>query len=420
MASSADAIEQAILHGIDAKPSSSYREDRRADSPVGDDALNTDDELGSDLPDDNGNDAEDHDLYHRDDLDDDELGAGSSSAAKPTDVSNPASFKGLLSSKTQTSGGKGASNTGPKGVLRDQRSRAQQDHVARIAAIHSTNQRMEKLAFSSETYAEQMDREKREAAARLRAENRDSDDEPHADDDNELEGVSRSAIADLRAKEKRREMRIAELKAFHHTKQQALLSGSQPPTQLAIPRSTQMTTGGGVGGGSGAAADRWFGHLREVDERGYVSAIDSEDPHVSVVIHIYSKAVEECNILTHTLASLARQYPRTKFLQVQAAAIGFGRSNSSPRLNNEDDDEEEVEEEYDELNPRTLEVLPTLLVYRAGTLVANLVRVDLDDRWKRGSEQNIRDILADYNALGPAHGSSPAPVLGGLDHEDDD
>lgn len=388
MSGSGDPIEAAILQGIDAHPTSSYREDRRAahDSDA-DDAPNTDDELGSDLPDD------EHDLYHNDDDDDDHHASSSGTGARS---GGEGGIKGLMSSRTANRGEEGATHTGPKGVLRDQQLRAHQESAARSAAIHATNRRMEGLALTSETYTQQVEREKRERADRLRRENADSDDEDVA--------VSQEAIADLQAKERRREMRIAELKSFSNARNSALISGN--PASAA---GATITPAAGRG-----TSDRWFGHLREVDERGYVSAIDNEHADVPVVIHIYSKAVAQCNALTASLASLARQYPRTKFLQVQAAAIGFGKS-----VNTDDDDEDE--EEYDEYNPKTLEVLPTVLIYKAGTLVANLVRVDLDPMWKQGREQDVRDLLDSYGAL--AGSTAPTAGIGSnrnnLDDDDD-
>lgn len=337
MSASQDPIEAAILSGVDSHPTSSYREDRRA--AVTDSAPNTDDELGSDLPDD-----DDDDLYQNDD---DPTHKRYGSSATTATAGGSRRSHGLSSSRTATRGEEGATNTGPKGVLRDRQLRAQQESDARTAAVHATNRKMESLALSSETYSEQVAREKRDLAAQLQRETRESDEEEDA--------VSRTAIADLQAKEKRREARIAELKTARTT-------APTPPT-----------------------SERYFGHLREVDERGYVAAIDNEDPRIPVVIHIYSKAVAQCNSLTASLASLARLYPRTKFLQVQASAIGFGH--------------EEEEEEYDELDAKTLEVLPTLLVYRAGRLVANLVRVDLDPMWGHGREQDVRDLLDSHGAL---------------------
>ncbi|SPC61454.1 related to Phosducin [Ustilago sp. UG-2017b] len=398
MSGSGDPMEAAILQGIDAHPTSSYREDRRAaqDSDA-DDAPNTDDELGSDLPDD------EHDLYHNDD-DDGQHQHASSSAAAAGGSEREGGIKGLMSSRTAKRGGEGASKTGPKGVLRDQQLRAQQESAARSAAVHATNRRMEGLALSSETYTQQAEREKREQAARLRRENADSDDDDVA--------VSQKAIADLQAKERRREMRIAELKSYNAARNSALVSGNPASAVGATVAPPAAAAGKG-------ASNRWFGHLREVDERGYVSAIDIEHADVPVVIHIYSKAVAQCNVLTASLASLARQYPRTKFLQVQAAAIGFGKSANT-------DDGEDDEEEYDEYNPKTLEVLPTVLVYKAGTLVANLVRVDLDPMWKHGREQDVRDLLDSYDALAGAvgaagaAGATAAPASDRNDQGDDD
>lgn len=383
MASSTDPLEAAILQGVDDHPTSTYREDRRAAQGSDASAPNTDDELGSDLPDED----DEADLYHHDD-DDGPVSHGRTASAAST--GNQGGIKGLMNSRTASRGEEGATKTGPKGVLRDQQLQAQQQSAARSAAVHATNRKMMGMALSSETYTQQVEREKREQAERLRLENADSDDEA---------AVSQTAIADLQAKERRREARIAELKSYSSARNSALISGDP----LAPP-----TANSGIGGTVGAK-DRWFGHLREVDERGYVSAIDNEHKDVPIVIHIYSKAVAQCNSLTSSLASLARQYPRTKFLQVQAAAIGFGKSSN-------DDDEEE---EYDEYNPKTLEVLPTVLVYKAGVLVANLVRVDLDPAWGQGREQDVRDLLEGYGALAGA-GSGAAATYRHEEAGDDD
>ncbi|KAJ9475155.1 Phosducin domain-containing protein [Pseudozyma hubeiensis] len=359
MSGTADAIEAAILHGVDSQPTSTYREDRRADS--GGSAHNTDDELGSDLPSD-----DDDDLYAND-----EDGAGGAHESHSRTASS--GLRGLQSSRTANRGEEGATHTGPKGVLRDRQLRAQQESSTRAANVNAINRKMESVAMTSESYNEQVAREKREAALQ---QNDDQDDT-----------ASRSAIADLQAKERRKEQRIAELKSFHSTNPAATTLHSNP-----------------------VAKDRYFGHLREVDERGYVSAIDNEDPRVPVVIHIYSKAVAQCNMLTNSLSSLARQYPRTKFLQVQAAAIGFGR----------DADADAEEEEFDEYNSKTLEVLPTVLVYKAGRLMANLVRVDLDPMWGRGAEQDVRDLLEKYGALPTDGQATTGGGAGDADGDDDD
>lgn len=90
-----------------------------------------------------------------------------------------------------------------------------------------------------------------------------------------------------------------------------------------------------------------------------------------------------CARLTASLASLARLYPHTKFLQARASDIGFGTGGADP---SEDDEESRLD--------KAAELVPTLLVYRAGVVVANLVRVDLDEAWGGGEERSIRELLA--------------------------
>ena len=74
-------------------------------------------------------------------------------------------------------------------------------------------------------------------------------------------------------------------------------------------------------------------------------------------------------------------HTQIKFVQVRAGSIGFGSGGQHV------DDEIEGDEKAEE-------VVPTLLVYQGGKLIANLVRVDLEPEWKEGQERNIRDILA--------------------------
>lgn len=91
--------------------------------------------------------------------------------------------------------------------------------------------------------------------------------------------------------------------------------------------------------------------------------------------------VHACAQLTSALSSLARMHTHIKFLQVRAGSIGFGSGGK------EFSDEMEGDEKAEE-------VVPTVLIYRGGELLANLVRVDLEEQWKEGRERDVRDILA--------------------------
>jgi hypothetical protein len=73
-------------------------------------------------------------------------------------------------------------------------------------------------------------------------------------------------------------------------------------------------------------------------------------------------------------------HTNVKFIQVRAGSVGFGSGGKDY------DSEFEGDEE-------AREVVPTILIYKAGQLLANLVRVDLEEKWGDGSERNVRDIL---------------------------
>lgn len=73
-------------------------------------------------------------------------------------------------------------------------------------------------------------------------------------------------------------------------------------------------------------------------------------------------------------------HTNVKFVQIRAGSIGFGSGGK------EDLDVVEADEVAEE-------VVPTILMYKAGQLLANLVRVDLEERWGEGSERDIRNIL---------------------------
>ncbi|EMD31818.1 hypothetical protein CERSUDRAFT_162627 [Gelatoporia subvermispora B] len=172
-----------------------------------------------------------------------------------------------------------------------------------------------------------------------------------------------------------------------------------------------------------------FGHLREVGVRSFVQAVE-EESDVWVAVHIYDPSLDRCAILDEALSRLARQYTSTKFLRARAGAIGFATSGSTTSNflsagggrpfpihrsrsrqilvpgrypgeeddpygdddDDEDDSEGEKEDGFDDDNVDT-DVLPTLLVYRAGQLVHSWVRVD----WE--AKEGIEGLLKRHHIL---------------------
>lgn len=94
---------------------------------------------------------------------------------------------------------------------------------------------------------------------------------------------------------------------------------------------------------------------------------------------------------------MARLHPSTKFLQVRALTIGFGLGGDAAAQDEDDDEDDLTEAEYRlrelEREEKAGDVLPTLLIYKGAELVGNLVRVDLEQEWGRGSEEDVERIL---------------------------
>jgi hypothetical protein len=108
-------------------------------------------------------------------------------------------------------------------------------------------------------------------------------------------------------------------------------------------------------------------------------------------------------LIDEVLARLARDYPNTKFLRTRATALGFAttktaRTIPTPKTNNlrakrrmDSDEDDEYNSEEDQLvddDDVDLDMLPTMLVYRAGELVFNWVRVD----WEAG-KPGLEELL---------------------------
>jgi hypothetical protein len=135
-----------------------------------------------------------------------------------------------------------------------------------------------------------------------------------------------------------------------------------------------------------------FGHLREIGAAGYLDAVEMEDREVWVVVHLYDSSLERCALLDETLALLARQYHEIKFLRIRASSIGFATTESAPterlksnkKLKEDYDDENENDEDEDR-GPNIdvdTDMLPTILVYKAGELEFSWVRAD----WEAGKD----------------------------------
>ncbi|NXH44588.1 PHOS protein, partial [Dicaeum eximium] len=133
-----------------------------------------------------------------------------------------------------------------------------------------------------------------------------------------------------------------------------------------------------------------FGFLCELqDGEQFLEAVEKEHKTTTVIVHIYEDGVKGCEALNSSLTCLAAEYPTVKFCKIRASSTGAGDRFSS-------------------------EVLPSLLVYKAGELLSNFISV---------SEQFNEEFFAvDVEAFLNEYGLLPErelPALGnGTDEPD--
>uniref|UniRef100_A0A6J0TUV0 Phosducin n=1 Tax=Pogona vitticeps TaxID=103695 RepID=A0A6J0TUV0_9SAUR len=94
-----------------------------------------------------------------------------------------------------------------------------------------------------------------------------------------------------------------------------------------------------------------YGYLAELQSgEQFLEAVEKERKTTTVIVHIYEDEVKGCEALNSSLTCLAAEYSTVKFCKIKASNTGAGERFST-------------------------DVLPTLLVYRAGELVSNFISV---------------------------------------------
>ncbi|XP_062872319.1 phosducin a isoform X2 [Trichomycterus rosablanca] len=92
-----------------------------------------------------------------------------------------------------------------------------------------------------------------------------------------------------------------------------------------------------------------FSAVSELESaEAFLEAVEKEHRLTLVIVHIYEDGVKGCEGLNGCLDCLAAEYPGIKFCRIRASATGAGERFSD-------------------------DVLPTLLVYRAGEMLGNFI-----------------------------------------------
>ncbi|KAK0147501.1 Phosducin-like protein [Merluccius polli] len=105
----------------------------------------------------------------------------------------------------------------------------------------------------------------------------------------------------------------------------------------------------------------------------FLEALDKEDKSTLVMIHIYEPDVAGCSAMHGSLLCLAQEYPLVKFCSVRSAAISTSALFRGSAL-------------------------PALLVYKAGDLIGNFVRVT-DQLGEDFFAVDVEALLQEYGML---------------------
>lgn len=176
--------------------------------------------------------------------------ASNTPSPSPSRSSSP-QLSPSISAPTRSTG----PQTGPKGVRADRDAFESDKRAQRRRNVNETNRKMERMAIRAGTSEEQ------EAMDRIQREERDR----RADHERRAAGEEEDEDEDQAAMQRYRAQRMAEL--------QGRAAGS----------------GAAKASSNGNAA--YYGHLREVDAKGYLKAVDEAESSTTgaVVVHIYSK-----------------------------------------------------------------------------------------------------------------------------------
>jgi len=110
-----------------------------------------------------------------------------------------------------------------------------------------------------------------------------------------------------------------------------------------------------------------FGVLHDLlNGEEFLAAVDDENKHVTVIVHIYEDKVPGCKTMNSCLAELCQEYVQVKFCKLLSTAAGMSNHFKSDGV-------------------------PALLVYKGGQVVGNFVRVtdELGDEFYVGDVENF-------------------------------
>lgn len=117
-----------------------------------------------------------------------------------------------------------------------------------------------------------------------------------------------------------------------------------------------------------------FGTVHNLESaEEFLEAIDNEDKYVTVIVHIYEESIRGCTAMNGCLISLAQDYPNVKFCKILGSTAGLSKHFKK-------------------------EGVPALLIYKAGHVIGNFVRVT-DHLGDDFYEADVEQFLIEHGML---------------------
>lgn len=117
-----------------------------------------------------------------------------------------------------------------------------------------------------------------------------------------------------------------------------------------------------------------FGMVTELNSGDeFLKTVDSEQKSVTVIIHVYNQKLPACNKMNGALNELASQYTHVRFCKMLSSVAGLSKTFKSSGV-------------------------PALLVYKAGNMIGNFVRItdDLSDEF---NSSDVESFLIEVGML---------------------
>lgn len=105
----------------------------------------------------------------------------------------------------------------------------------------------------------------------------------------------------------------------------------------------------------------------------FLDAIDKENKSVKVIVHIYENDVDSCRVMNNCLIKLCKLYPYVKFCSIVSSKAGMTNKFKSSGV-------------------------PALLVYKAGNLIGNFVKL-ADELGNEFLPEDVQDFLVEHGML---------------------